>query len=145
MHLLLLISSVVLAAALIGAVVAMLLRPPPARIHLTVADLQARLAREQETGSPETDGTADSDEAANSDHDVATDDSTRPHEPAIGTGPLADSGRNPVVPMERRQLPEPSTRARDETTDITDTPVHGDSADTPSTEPRPTEQRRNRQ
>ncbi|WP_433711478.1 hypothetical protein ACQP2U_35325 [Nocardia sp. CA-084685] len=42
------IVSVVLVVAMIAAVVTMLVRPRPNRIHLTVADLQARLAEEAE-------------------------------------------------------------------------------------------------
>ncbi|MEV6338238.1 hypothetical protein AB0M12_26370 [Nocardia vinacea] len=47
------IVSVVFVVVVIAAVVTMLVRPRPNRIHLTVADLQARLAEEDERLHPD--------------------------------------------------------------------------------------------
>ncbi|WP_280241491.1 hypothetical protein [Nocardia abscessus] len=76
MNPLLLIGGAVLAVGLLGLLVSVLLRPGGSKAHLTVADLQARLAHEQSATSPEPEG---SDEpAADQPHDAQADDPARP-------------------------------------------------------------------
>ncbi|WP_280491256.1 hypothetical protein [Nocardia asiatica] len=55
MNPLLLIGGAVLAVGLLGLLVSVLLRPAGSKAHLTVADLQARLADEQSATTPEPD------------------------------------------------------------------------------------------
>ncbi|MFI5537302.1 hypothetical protein ACIA5H_13005 [Nocardia sp. NPDC051900] len=59
MNPLLLIGGAVLAVGLVGLIISVLLRPTGSKAHVTVADLQARLAREQSAPSPEADGPVD--------------------------------------------------------------------------------------
>jgi hypothetical protein len=60
---LLLIGGAVLAVGLLGLILSVLLRPTGAKAHVTVADLQARLANESAT-SPEADGPVGADPRA---------------------------------------------------------------------------------
>ncbi|WP_280478067.1 hypothetical protein [Nocardia asiatica] len=75
MNPLLLIGGAVLAVGLLGLLVSVLLRPAGSKAHLTVADLQARLADEQSATTPEPD-----EPAADQPHteDDQTDGSARP-------------------------------------------------------------------
>ncbi|MEU2042869.1 hypothetical protein [Nocardia niwae] len=54
MNPLLLIGGAVLALGLLGLLLSLLLRPAGSKAHLTVADLQARLADEESATAPET-------------------------------------------------------------------------------------------
>ncbi|MFE7746626.1 hypothetical protein [Nocardia sp. NPDC057455] len=63
MNPLLLIGGAVLAVGLLGLILSVLLRPAGPKAHVSVADLQARLANESAT-SPEADASADEDQQA---------------------------------------------------------------------------------
>ncbi|MCC3329103.1 hypothetical protein [Nocardia abscessus] len=105
MNPLLLIGGAVLAVGLLGLLVSVLLRPGGSKAHLTVADLQARLAHEQSATSPEPEG---SDEpAADQPHtdDARADDPSRPEAEEPRTdGPRAGTG-NPAEAPETRADP----------------------------------------
>ncbi|WP_280248911.1 hypothetical protein [Nocardia abscessus] len=114
MNPLLLIGGAVLAVGLLGLLVSVLLRPGGSKAHLTVADLQARLADEHSATSPEPDG---SDEpVADQPHtDDAQADSARPEaEESRTNGPRAGKG-NPAEAREARAdqvlLPDHRRRA----------------------------------
>ncbi|MET9290040.1 hypothetical protein ACWEPH_29980 [Nocardia beijingensis] len=79
MNPLLLIGGAVLAVGLVGLIISVLLRPHGSKAHVTVADLQARLAREQSATSPEAEGQAD--------------DEPRSDAPRAGDAESADPGR----------------------------------------------------
>ncbi|MGY1900543.1 hypothetical protein [Nocardia gipuzkoensis] len=112
MNPLLLIGGAVLAVGLLGLLVSVLLRPGGSKAHLTVADLQARLAHEQSATSPEPDS---SDEpVADQPHtDDAQADPARPEaEEPRTNGPRAE---NPAEAPEARAdqvlLPDHRRRA----------------------------------
>ncbi|MBF6300677.1 hypothetical protein IU459_24485 [Nocardia amamiensis] len=88
MNPLLLIGAAILVTGLLVLVATILLRPASSRSHLSVAELQARLAKEQENESPASEG-SEEDETA-SDEDTRTDSKPRLTMPAV-----------------RRQLPYP--------------------------------------
>ncbi|MGW4325712.1 hypothetical protein ACWEKR_07445 [Nocardia sp. NPDC004573] len=73
MNPLLLIGGAVLALGLLGLLLSVLLRPAGSKAHLTVADLQARLADEESATSPE------------------PDDEPKPEEPPADGAEAADS------------------------------------------------------
>ncbi|WP_454195367.1 hypothetical protein [Nocardia sp. Marseille-Q1738] len=88
MNSLLLIGAAILVTGLLVLVATMLLRPTSSRTHVSVAELQARLAKEHEDASPAPES-SENDETV-SDDDSRTDGKTRPTMPAV-----------------RRQLPYP--------------------------------------
>ncbi|WP_330228681.1 hypothetical protein OHA40_21485 [Nocardia sp. NBC_00508] len=89
MNPLLLIGGAVLVTGLLVLVATMLLRPASSRAHLSVAELQARLAKEQEAVTPEPQSSEEDEPASD---DSRTDGETRL-----------------VMPPVRRQLPYPLT------------------------------------
>ncbi|WP_067467783.1 hypothetical protein [Nocardia amamiensis] len=117
MNPLLIIGAAILVTGLLVLVATMLLRPTSSRSHLSVAELQARLATEQEGSSPPPEG-SEKDETA-SDEDTHTDGKPRLTMPAV-----------------RRQLPYPiadSDDAKSEPTSTTsDNGMQSEAASTPS-------------
>ncbi|MBF6226262.1 hypothetical protein [Nocardia abscessus] len=113
MNPLLLIGGAVLAVGLLGLLVSVLLRPGGSKAHLTVADLQARLAHEQSATSPEPEG---SDEpAADQPHDAQADDPARPEAEEPHTDDPRAGRTNPAEAPEARAdqvlLPDHRRRA----------------------------------
>ncbi|MBF6339414.1 hypothetical protein IU450_26480 [Nocardia abscessus] len=112
MNPLLLIGGAVLAVGLLGLLVSVLLRPGKSKAHLTVADLQARLAHEQSATSPEPDG---SDEpAADQPHtdDAEAVDPARPEAEGPRTdGPSAGTAKPAEAPADQVLLPDHRRRA----------------------------------
>ncbi|UGT65471.1 hypothetical protein LTT66_19140 [Nocardia gipuzkoensis] len=114
MNPLLLIGGAVLAVGLLGLLVSVLLRPGGSKAHLTVADLQARLAHEQSATSPEPDG-SDEPVADQLHTDDAQADPARPEadEPRTN-GPRAGTGNPAEAPEARADqvlLPDHRRRA----------------------------------
>ncbi|MFF7940165.1 hypothetical protein ACFZC5_10680 [Nocardia gamkensis] len=84
MNPLLLIGGAVLAVGLLGLILSVLLRPSGAKAHVTVADLQARLANESAT-SHEADGPAGEEPRADRpDTERAEQERPRPDDPRNG-------------------------------------------------------------
>ncbi|WP_039800562.1 hypothetical protein [Nocardia araoensis] len=91
MNPLLLIGGAVLAVGLLGLIVSVLLRPTGSKAHVTVADLQARLAQEQSATSPDADDSAD--------------DEPESDPPHTADAEAADSGREePEQPTDADEL-----------------------------------------
>lgn len=114
MNPLLLIGAAILVTGLLVLVATMLLRPTSSRSHLSVAELQARLAQEQEDASPASEG-SEKDETA-SDEDTRTDGKPRLTMPAV-----------------RRQLPYPiadNDDAKREPTSTSDKGLRSEAAST---------------
>ncbi|WP_181723221.1 hypothetical protein [Nocardia gipuzkoensis] len=112
MNPLLLIGGAVLAVGLLGLLVSVLLRPGGSKAHLTVADLQARLAHEQSATSPEPD---DSDEpVADQPHtDDAQADPARPEaeEPRTNGPRAGNPAEAPEARADQVLLPDRRRRA----------------------------------
>ncbi|MGY2033193.1 hypothetical protein ACW9HR_30325 [Nocardia gipuzkoensis] len=112
MNPLLLIGGAVLAVGLLGLLVSVLLRPGGSKAHLTVADLQARLAHEQSATSPEPDG---SDEpVADQPHtDDAQADPARPEaeEPRTNGPRAGNPAEAPEARADQVLLPDHRRRA----------------------------------
>ncbi|MGQ4616376.1 hypothetical protein [Nocardia sp. R7R-8] len=98
MNPLLLIGGAVLAVGLLGLIVSVLLRPTGSQAHVTVADLQARLAREQSATSPEADDSGD--------------DEPEPGPPHTAEAEAVDSGR------EEPEQPTDGDQPRDAAADV---------------------------
>lgn len=98
MNPLLLIGGAVLAVGLVGLIISVLLRPAGSKAHVTVADLQARLEREQSATAPEAEGPAD--------------DEPRADAPRTADAESADAGRE-----EHEQSGDDAEEPRDATAD----------------------------
>ncbi|MBF6195569.1 hypothetical protein [Nocardia implantans] len=110
MNPLLLIGGAVLAVGMVGLIISVLLRPAGSKARVTVADLQARLEREQSAMPPETEGPVD--------------DEPRSDEPRSADAESADAESADAGLEEREQSP-----AADEPRDATADPAHGEAAD----------------
>ncbi|MGW4093934.1 hypothetical protein [Nocardia sp. NPDC004750] len=116
MNPLLLIGGAVLAVGLVGLIISVLLRPSGSKAHVTVADLQARLAREQSAPSPEADGpvdgepesgspdTADSEsvDPGREEREQSGTDADEPGDAAAGSAP-EDEANQVLLPDHRRR------------------------------------------
>ncbi|MGK8522315.1 hypothetical protein ACRS6B_12500 [Nocardia asteroides] len=111
MNPLLLIGGAVLALGLLGLVLSMLLRPSGSKAHLTVADLQARLAHEQSAASGPDDA-QDGEPAADRSHTADVEpDAARTGEPGDATTGRDGAGARAeqvLLPDHRRRDDQPS-------------------------------------
>lgn len=117
MNPLLLIGGAVVAVGLLGLILSMLLRPKGSKAHLTVADLQARLADEQ-SATPGPEGSQDDETAADQPHTADTVDPARRERehPPMDTGTrdeAAPTGRDGTeARAEHVLLPDHRRRAQ---------------------------------
>lgn len=110
MNPLLLIGGAVLAVGLLGLILSVLLRPAGAKAHVTVADLQARLANESAT-SPDADGPVGEEPPADRpDTERAERERPRPDDDSRNGAPDQDEDR-PEARADQVLLPHRRRRA----------------------------------